>query len=112
MGLAEQFVNLGEDMLGSFDARVNFLGKNIVDTHRLLDGFRKEQKTMGNKLRADLGAFVDHLTGTVKGLRHKFQRENAAAHRAWEKVTKTMEAKRRNLKGALTAAKQKAGRAH
>ena len=30
MGLAEQFNNLGRDFLGSFDARVNFLGKNIA----------------------------------------------------------------------------------
>lgn len=126
MGLAEQFANLGEDFLGSFDARVNFLGKNIVDvknlkldTHKLQNRFRKEQKAMGNKLRADLGGFVDDLTGTVTGLRHKFQKQQravhqdcAAAHRAWEKVEKTLQAKRRNFKGAVTAAKQKASRSH
>lgn len=125
MGLAEQFTNLGEDLLGSFDARVNFLGKNIVDvknlkldTHKLQGGFRKAQKAMGNKLRADLGTFVDDLTGMVDGLRHKFRRQQrtvhqdcAAAHRSWEKVGKTMAAKRRNLKSSLTAAKQKAARA-
>lgn len=122
MGLAEQFTNLGENFLGSFDARVNFLGKNIVDvknlkldTHRLQNKFRKDHKAMGNKLRADLGAFVDDLSETVDGLRHKFQRQQravhqdcAAAHRAWEKVGKTMTAKRRNFKTALTAAKRKA----
>lgn len=126
MGLAEQFVNLGEDFLGAFDARVNFLGKNIVDvknlkldTHKLQHGFRKAQKAMGNKLRADLGTFVDDLTETVDGLRHKFQKQQktvhqdcAAAHRAWEKVGKTMHSKRRNFKAALTGAKQKAARSH
>ncbi|MBI2336717.1 MAG: hypothetical protein HYU97_08155 [Deltaproteobacteria bacterium] len=124
MGLAEQFVNLGEDFLGAFDARVNFLGKNIVDvknlkldTHKLQNKFAKEQKAMGNKLRADLGAFVDDLTGTVEALQHKFQKQQrtvhqdcTAAHRAWEKVEKTMQAKRRNLKNAVNAAKQKASR--
>ena len=122
MGLAEQFTNLGEDLLGSFDARVNFLGKNIVDvknlkldTHKLQNGFRKAQKAMGNKLRADLGGFIDDLTGTVAGLRHKFQKQQravhsdcTAAHRSWEKVEKTMAAKRRNFKTSLTAAKRKA----
>lgn len=126
MGLAEAFTNLGEDFLGSFDARINFLGKNIVDvknlkldTHKLQNGFRKTQKAMGNKLRADLGGFVDDLTGTVDGLRHKFQKQQrtvhqdcTAAHRAWEKVEKTMQSKRRNFKGAVTAAKQRAARAH
>jgi hypothetical protein len=126
MGLAEQFTNLGEDFLGSFDARVNYLGKNIVDvknlkldTHKLQNGFRKAQKAMGNKLRADLGAFADDLTGTVASLRHKFQRQQravhqdcATAHRAWEKVGKTMAAKRRNFKANLSRAKQNAARSH
>lgn len=125
MGLTEQFANLGEDMLGSFDARVNFLGKNIVDvknlkldTHKLQNGFRKAQKAMGNKLRTDLGCFVNDLTGMVDGLRHKFQKQQKtvhqdcmAAHRSWEKVGKMMQAKRRNLKGSITAAKQRAARA-
>jgi len=122
MGLAEQFTNLGEDFLGSFDARINFLGQNIVDvknlkldTHKMQNGFRKARKAMGNKLRADLGGFVDNLTESVDGLRHKFQRQQrtvhqdcVGAHRAWEKVEKTMAAKRRNFKTALTAAKRKA----
>lgn len=119
MALAEQFKNLGEELIGSFDARVNFLGKNIVDTHRFLSNFRKGHKAMGNKLRADLGAFVDDLSETVDELRHKFQKEQKvvhqeckANHQAWEKVNKTMAAKRRNFKGALTGAKQKASRAH
>ena len=122
MGLAEQFNNLGRDFLGSFDARVNFLGKNIagvkqlkLDTHKLQSGFRKAQKAMGNKLHADLGGFVDDLTDTVNGLRHKFQRQQravhqdrAAAHRAWEKVAETMRAKRHNFKAAVNTAQQKA----
>lgn len=126
MGLAEQFTNLGEDFIGSFDARVSSLGKNIVDvknlkldTHKLQNRFRREQKAMGNKLRADLGGFIEDLTGTVEGLRHKFQRQQramhqdcAAGHRVWEKVEKILQSKRRNFKGAINAAKQKAARAH
>lgn len=119
MGLAEQFANLGEELIGSFDGRVNFIGENIVDTHRFLTNFRKDHKAMGKKLRADLGTFVDDLSGAVKGLRRKFQKEQKAVHQecttnhqAWEKVAKTMAAKRRNFKAALTGAKQKAARAH
>lgn len=119
MGLAEQFANLGEELIGSFDGRVNFLGENIVDTHRLLTHFRKDHKAMGKELRADLAAFVDDLSGEVKGLRRKFQKEQKAVrqectthHQAWEKVAKTMAAKRRNFPATLTRARQKAAAAH
>lgn len=126
MGFAEQMTNLGENILGSFDSRVKFLGKNIVDvknlkldTHKILGGFHKAHKAMGNKLRADLGGFVDDLTESVDGLRHKFQKQQRAVHQecksghqAWEKVSKTMANKKKNIKTAVTAAKQKAARAH
>ena len=59
MRLAEQFTNLGEEFLGSFDARVNFLGQNIVDVknhkldaHRFLNNCKKAHKAMGKNLRA------------------------------------------------------------
>jgi len=126
MGLAEQFTNLGEELLGSYDARVNFLGQNIVDvrnhkldTQRFLNNCKKAHKAMGKKLRADLGAFMDHLTETVDQLRYKFQKEQKAvhqeckqAHQSWQRVAKTMAAKRHNFKGALGKAKQSAARTH
>ncbi len=112
MGLSEQFTNLGEDMIASFNERVNFLGKNIVDTHRFLNDCRKSHKAMGKKLRAELGAFTDHLTETVDQMRHKFQKEQHQAHQAWQRVTKTMAAKRHNFKSDLTRSKQSAARVH
>jgi len=126
MGFAEEMTNLGENILGSFDARINFLGKNIVDvknhkldTQSLMKGFHKAHKAMGNKLRADLGAFTENLTDSVDTLRHKFQKEQKAvhqecksAHQSWQKTGKTLANKRRNFKGALSSAKQKASRAH
>lgn len=108
MGLAEQFTNLGEDLIGSFDARVNFLGENTVDIHKTLEGFRKDHRAMGKKLRADLGAFVDDLTDETHDFLDQCRTDNRKAHQAWEKVAKTMAAKRRNFKGTLTAAKRKA----
>lgn len=116
MGLAEQFTNLGEDMLASFDSRVNFLGKNVVDTHKFLGAFRKHHKTMARKLKTDLGVFVDDLSETVDKLRHKFRKEQRAVHhecaenhRAWENVAKKMVNKRKNFKAAFTKAKRTAG---
>ncbi|MBI2060283.1 MAG: hypothetical protein HYT87_10980 [Nitrospirae bacterium] len=119
MGLAEQFTNLGDDFLASFDARVNFLGKNrvdtrnhIVDTHRLLAGFHKQGRARARKLEVDLGAFVDDLRETVGSLRRKNQRDRKEAHLAWQRMAKTMASKRQNFKGPFAAAKQKAARAH
>ena len=126
MRLAEQFTNLGEDLLESFDARVDFLGQNIVDvknqmldTHRFLNNCRKAHKAMGKKLRADLGLFTDHLTDTVDQLRHKFGKEQKTVHQhckethqAWQRVAKTMAAKRHNFKGTLAKATQSAARSH
>lgn len=126
MGLAEQFTNLGEELLGSFDARVNFLGQNIVDvknhkldTPRFLNNCKKTHKAMGKRLRAELGAFTDHLTETVDQMRRKFRKEQKTVHQeckethqAWQRVAKTMAAKRHNFNGALSKATQSAARSH
>lgn len=118
MSLAEELANLGKEMTTSFDARINFLGENISDTKNLIGHFAKDHKAMGRKLRANLGDFVDNLTGTVDGLRAKFQKEQNAVHReckethsAWMSVVKGLASKRRNLNGNLTKKiKQKASR--
>ncbi|MDI6807470.1 MAG: hypothetical protein QME66_00605 [Candidatus Eisenbacteria bacterium] len=110
MGLAQQFTNLGEDMIASYNERVNFLGKNIVDTHRLLGGFRKDHKAMGRKLRSDLAVFPIALTETVDQMLSKFRKEHREAHRAWQQVARTMASKRHNFNAALTKAKQSAAR--
>lgn len=126
MRLAEQFTNLGEELLGSFDARVNFLGQNIVDvknhkldTHRFINHCKTAHKKMGKRLRAELGAFTDHLTETVDQMRRKFRKEQKAVHQeckethqAWQRVAKTMAAKRHNFKGTLAKATQSAARSH
>lgn len=126
MGFGEELSNLGKEMTASFDARINFLGKNIVDVkHMQLDAkklighFAKDHKAMGRKLRADLGGFVDDLTGTVDDLRARFHKQQNAVHReckeahsAWMGASKGLASKRRNFNGNLTKAKQKASRAH
>ena len=112
MGLAEQFTNLGEDFLASFDARVDFLGKNIVGTHRLLTGFQKENKARAREIGADLGAFVTDLRETVDNLRRENRKECKGAAQAWQRVAKAMASRRHNFKGVVAAAKQKAARAH
>lgn len=119
MGLAEQFTHLGEDVVASFDARVNFLGKNIVDTremvddtHRLLTKLQKEDKARARKLRADLGGFVNNLRETVNSLRRKNQRERKNARLAWQGMAKALASRRHDFKGASVASKPRATRAH
>lgn len=126
MRIAEDLTNLGEGMVASFDDRLNFIGRNIVDvqrhergTHAFLNDCRKHHKAMAKKLRADLGAFVNHLSETVDQMRKGFQlelkgfqKEQKKAHQAWGQVTKTMAATRRNFNNTLMRAKQKAARAH
>ena len=108
MGLAETFTNLGEDFIASFQGRMKFLGQNVQDvkelrkeTHGFLREARNEHRSMGRKLRADLGAFVDDLCETVGGLQKKFQKQQravhndcAAAHNAWEQVCQQLAALR------------------
>lgn len=122
MGTATAFTNLTEDILGSFNTRVNFLGQNvadthkiIADTHRFLSHVRKHHKAMGNKLRATLGTFVSDLSEGVADLRKRFQtqqkanhQECKANHQAWHKMSNTMAAKRRNFHASLKASTQKA----
>jgi hypothetical protein len=69
---------------------------------------------MGRKLRADLGGFVDDLTGTVDSLWRKFRKQQGAvhqdciaAHRSFEQVKKVMAAKRKNFHASLARAEQK-----
>lgn len=126
MGFAEEMTNLGENIMGALDARINFLGQNIVDvknskldTKKMINKFHKDHQSMGRKLKADLGTFVDDLTGTVDTLRHKFQKEQKAAHHecqaahnSWEKTSKTMASKRRNIKTAVKNAQQRAQKSH
>ena len=81
MGLAEDFANLGEELMGSFDARLNFLGKNIVDTHKFLHNFRNQHKAMGRKLRHDLGTFVENVHDFVERQQSKFRKDHKAMAR-------------------------------
>lgn len=126
MGFGQELANLGKEITASFDARINFLGENIVDVkhmqsdaRKLVGHFAKNHKAMGRKLRADLGGFTDDLTGTVDGLRAKFHKQQNAVHReckeahsAWMGAAKSLASKRRNFNANLTKAKQKASRAH
>ncbi|MDP2648062.1 MAG: hypothetical protein Q8P35_02375 [Candidatus Yanofskybacteria bacterium] len=43
--------NLAEDIIASYDARVKVVGEIIVDTHKILDGFRGERQEMSDNLR-------------------------------------------------------------
>lgn len=124
MGFTEEINHLGNNILGSYDTRIKFLGQNIIDVknlkndaNKLIHRFKKEHKSMGNKLRAELGSFVDDLTESVESLRYKFGRkqksihnEYKSAHQSWQKASKIMASKRKNFKSSLSRAKQTASR--
>lgn len=122
MKIANQMTNLGEDIASSFDARMDFLGKNVVDvrnlksrTQRFLGCLRKDRKALSKQLREDLGGFVENLTDTADHLRQNFHKQQNAvrqeckqAHQSWQGIAKTLASKRRNFKGNLQKAMQKA----
>lgn len=126
MGFTDEMSHLAETIIESFDSRVKFLGQNVADVKDLrheaqktVDRFHKEHKAMGRKLRANLGAFMDDLTGTVNELREKFHRQQAAVrkdqkggHQAFQRMAKTLAARRHNFNGDLKKAADKAARAH
>lgn len=43
--------NLAEDIVVSYDARVKVVGEIVEDTHKILDGFRKNREEMSDNLR-------------------------------------------------------------
>lgn len=122
MGMAQDLTNLGEEMLASFDARVNFLGQNIVDVKKHAADARKflrkcgrDHAKMAQQLDADLDAFMDNLEQTVGKMQGQFRKEQGArgrdckaAHQAWQRASKTMATKRRNFNGQLSRSKQQA----
>lgn len=125
MGFTEEMSHLAGNIIESFDSRVKFLGQNVADVRNLrceaqktLGRFHKEHRAMGRKLRSELGAFMEDLTGTVNELQEKFHREHnavrmdqKAGHQAFQRMAKTLATRRHNFKGDLKKATDKAVRA-
>lgn len=121
MGFTDEMSHLADDLVGSFDSRVKFLGHNVADVKHLrreaqktVERFRKEHRTMGRKLRSTLGAFMEDLRGTVKELRDHFSRDRAAiqkdlrgGHRAFQRMAKTLAERRQHFQGDLKKAAEK-----
>lgn len=109
MGFAEGLTNLGEDLAASFDARVNFLGQNIVDVqecaadaHKFLGGLQKDHKAMGRKLRTELGHFVGDLQSTVGGLLDRSGKDQERVRRDLKTMGKKVRADLGAFTGSLT----------
>ena len=126
MAFAEEMKHLADEIIGSFDARVKFLGQNVCETHKTLENAQKfigkcarDHRSMARKLKADLGGFAEDLSDTVGGLRRKFRtqqgkvrQEFRAGHQAFALASKTMAARRRNFHPAVKKATQSAARSH
>lgn len=126
MGFAEEMKKMGDGIKGSFDARMNFLGTNIVEAGKTLAGARKfvgdchrKRKIMARKLHADLHGFTEDLKDNVGTMKEKFHREQRknhqefrSGHQAFFAAAKALSARRRNFKSEIARAKQKAQHAH
>lgn len=126
MGLAQEMEKLGNNIIDSFNSRLNFLGQNIAETHKLkhdarktIGKFHRDRMAMGRKLHADLGGFTDNLTESVNGLKRRFHkqqnefhRECASAHQNFTRVGKILASRRHNFKGEIKKATQKASTHH
>lgn len=49
--------NLAEDIIASYDARVEVVGEIVEDTHKMLDGFREKRQEMSDNLQEVLAKF-------------------------------------------------------
>lgn len=117
MGFTEEMTNLGQNCMDSFNERLNFVGKNMAETHRLrlnaqkfLRHLKNERKEMSRKLKTDLHNFTNHLTNSVDqflGRCRKHQRELhtefKGGHQAFQRFCKTMNGKKRNFFGTVHA---------
>ncbi len=76
MSIAEDMKKLAEDIVASYDVRVEAIGALVKDTHQMLKGFNSKHKEMSAKLSADLAKFVNGLVKETAALVKKFQAEH------------------------------------
>ena len=50
MSRSGDFGTLTQEMAGAYESRVKVLGELVVDTHKMLDGFGREDKGRANEV--------------------------------------------------------------
>lgn len=57
MSIVEEMKNLAQEIITSYEARINIVGNIIESTHRTLENFRNEREEMSGQLRKMLADF-------------------------------------------------------
>jgi Sec-independent protein translocase protein TatA len=83
MGIADDFKNLSEDIVASYDARIKAIGTIVKETqtlarntHAMLKGFNAEHKEMSAAQAGALAGFMADLTKNVGNMIKGFQKEH------------------------------------
>ena len=76
MGIADDVKNLGEDIVASYNARVEAIGTIVKDTRTTLKGFHAEHQEMSAEQAKDLAKFVADLTNNVGNMLKGFSSEH------------------------------------
>lgn len=68
MGIATDMTKLGEEIIASYDMRVKAIGEIVEDTHKTLEGFKRDRKKMAAQQVKDLADFTNGLSKDVHRL--------------------------------------------
>jgi hypothetical protein len=100
----------------SYNDRINFIGKNINETHKMLHRFHTDHHTMAKNLQTtledftgNLADYVDHLLGRFKRERMALHRELQPGRRAFAEGTKNMARTRKNFSSDVEKETKKSG---
>ncbi len=73
MEIVESMRGTAENIIGSYNARVNALGDLVADTHKTLKGFASDRKKMAKEQAESLADFKNGLSESVGQMLKEFQ---------------------------------------
>lgn len=89
-----EMVSLAEDIVGSYDARMERVAAIRDETAEQLGAFRREMRAMAGNLRRFLSDAVASIRAETGQLMDGFHREHAANAETWHHLAATMQRKR------------------
>jgi hypothetical protein len=100
---AEGMQHIADDIIKSFDERINDVQKIKNNAHKFINKCQKDHKDMAKKQRENLHAFTNNLKEKVRNQQKEFSKEQKAVHNEIEKghqvfqdTVKKMANKRKN----------------
>lgn len=76
MGIAIDMKKLGEDIVASYDVRVNAIGTLVNNVHKTLKSFATDRKKMAIEQAEALKNFVSYLSKNVSNMINSIQKEH------------------------------------